>query len=60
LSSSSSSNHHHLHGWSWFAPRVSSLAQIVTLVDALLFASPIAWLGTLRWGDPKCGTWSTW
>jgi len=27
---------------------VSSLAQLVALVEALLVASPIAWLGTLR------------
>ena len=59
-SSSLSPCHYHLHGRSWLELGASFLAQLVAFVEASLDASPITWLGILRWDDPKCGTWSIW
>ena len=54
-------NHSSLPSWlilicSWGVFSCSTCGSAL----ALLFASPIAWLGILRWDDPMCRTWSIW
>ena len=53
FSTSSSSSHHHLHDWSWFALGVSSLAQLVALVEALLVAFTNCLVGHIEVGWPQ-------